>query len=157
MKHLKTLLVICFLAIASSVHAQQISKNAIGLRVGDNDGLGAEISYQRHLDFNNRLEFDLGFRDRDGVEAFKLVGLYQWIQPLDGNFNWYAGAGAGIGSYDTPVDDGTFALAAGNVGIEYNFDFPLLISLDIRPELSFDDTYSDDLDLDFAVGIRYQF
>lgn len=157
MRNLKILLTLGFLAIASSLSAQQISKNALGLRIGDNDGFGAEISYQRHLNTNNRLEFDLGFRDSNDVEAFKLVGLYQWVRPLDGNFNWYLGAGAGIGSYDTPVGDGTFALAAGNVGIEYNFDIPLLLSLDVRPELSFDDTYSDDLDFDIALGIRYQF
>ncbi len=157
MKNIKIVLIVSFLAIASSVSAQQISKNAIGLRFGDNDGLGAEISYQRHLNQNNRLEFDLGFRSRDNVDAFKLVGLYQWVRPLDGNFNWYLGAGAGVGSYDTPAGNGSFALVAGNVGIEYNFDIPLLISLDVRPELGFDDNYSDDLDFDIALGIRYQF
>ncbi|MEM6719436.1 MAG: hypothetical protein AAF611_08990 [Bacteroidota bacterium] len=157
MKNIKTFLIISFLAMASSLSAQQISDNAIGLRIGDNDGLGAEISYQRHIGGNNRLEFDLGFRNSNDVDAFKLVGLYQWVKPIDGNFNWYVGAGAGIGSYDAPNDDGTFALAAGNIGIEYNFDFPLLLSLDMRPELSFDDTYSDDLDLDIALSIRYQF
>ena len=29
--------------------AQDISKNALGLRLGDNDGFGGEISYQRGL------------------------------------------------------------------------------------------------------------
>jgi hypothetical protein len=157
MKNIRTLLVIGLLAIASSLSAQQVSKNALGLRIGDNDGFGAEISYQRLLNESNRLEFDLGFRNSNDVDAFKLVGLYQWVRPLDGNFNWYVGAGAGVGSYDTPVGDGTFALVAGNVGIEYNFNIPLLLSLDIRPELGFDDAYSDDLDLDIALGIRYQF
>lgn len=157
MKKIKTLLVLGFLALATSMSAQQISKNAIGLRLGDNDGFGGEISYQRYIGDNNRLEFDLGFRDNDNVEAFKLVGLYQWVRPLDGNFNWYLGAGAGIGSFDTPVADGSFALVAGNVGIEYNFNIPLLLSLDIRPEWSFDDDYSDDVDFDIALGIRYQF
>lgn len=157
MKNIRTLLVISFLAIASSLNAQDISKNTIGLRIGDNDGLGGEISYQRFLNDNNRLEFDLGFRNSNDVDAFKLVGLYQWVRPLDGNFNWYVGAGAGVGSYDSPVADGSFALIAGNAGIEYNFDFPLLLSLDVRPELGLDDAYSDNLDFDIALGIRYQF
>lgn len=39
--------------IALSSLAQDISKNAIGLRLGDNDGFGAEISYQRGLPANN--------------------------------------------------------------------------------------------------------
>ncbi|SFW49204.1 hypothetical protein [Cellulophaga fucicola] len=140
-----------------SMQAQSISENAIGLRLGDNDGFGGEISYQRHLSDNNRLEFDLGWRDSNNVDAFKLVGLYQWVMPLDGNFNWFVGAGAGLGSFDTGENDGTFALVAGDIGIEYNFDFPLILSLDMRPELGFNDEYSDDLDLDIALGIRYQF
>lgn len=137
--------------------AQSISKNALGLRLGDNDGFGGEISYQRYLSENNRLEFDLGWRDSKNVDAFKLVGLYQWVHRLDGNFNWYVGAGAGIGSFDAGDNDGVFALLAGDLGIEYNFEIPLLLSLDIRPELGFNDNYSDDLDLDIALGIRYQF
>lgn len=139
--------------------AQEISKNALGLRVGDNDGFGGEISYQRYLNDNNRLEFDLGFRNSNNVDAFKLVGLYQWVNPLGNDgFNWFVGAGAGVGSFSTPGnDDGSFFLAAANLGIEYNFDIPLVMSLDVRPELGFNDTYSDDLDLDIALGIRYQF
>ena len=146
-----------FTFTTGAVLAQSISKNALGLRLGDNDGFGGEVSYQRYLKENNRLEFDLGWRDSKNVDAFKLVGLYQWVFPLDGNFNWYVGAGAGIGSFDTEENDGVFALLAGDIGIEYNFEIPLLLSLDIRPELGFNDNYSDDLDLDIALGIRYQF
>jgi len=45
------------------------------------------------------------------------------------------------------------------VGIEYNFDFPLLLSLDFRPEIGFgnDDFDTNDLDFDIALGVRYQF
>ena len=146
-----------FLLATATLSAQSISKNAIGLRIGDNDGFGGEVSYQRYLKENNRLEFDLGFRSSRNVDAFKLVGLYQWVMPIDGGFNWYVGAGAGIGSFDAGDNDGTFALIAGDIGIEYNFEFPLLLSLDIRPELGFNNDFSDDLDLDIALGIRYQF
>jgi len=142
---------------AFSVNAQDISKNALGLRLGDNDGLGAEISYQRHLNDNNRLEFDLGWRDSNDFDVVKIVGLYQWVMPIDNNFNWYVGAGAGFGSYDANEVDGTFALLAGDIGIEYNFDIPLQLSLDFRPEIGFDDDYSDDVDFDIALGIRYRF
>lgn len=156
MKKILSLFSILALTVCS-LQAQSIADNAIGLRIGDNDGFGGEISYQRYLSENNRLEFDLGWRDSDDVDAFKLVGLYQWVMPLDGNFNWFVGAGAGIGSFDAGENDGTFALVAGDIGIEYNFDFPLILSLDMRPELGFNDDYSDDLDLDIALGIRYQF
>lgn len=141
------------------INAQSISDNAIGLRLGDSDGFGAEVSYQRKLSSQNRLEFDLGWRTGNSYDGFKLAGLYQWVWQLDGNFNWYAGAGGGIGAYDIdePVNDSeTFFFIAGDIGIEYNFDIPLLLSLDFRPEIGFGD-FNDDLDFDIALGIRYQF
>lgn len=154
-----TTLIIFTILFGAFVSAQEISKNAIGLRLGDSDGLGTEISYQRAISDANRIEVDLGWRNSNHVDAFKLTGLYQWVWSLDGNFNWYAGAGGGIvsWSHDKVDADGTSIFAAGDVGIEYNFDFPLLLSLDIRPELGFDDKYSDGLDLDIALGVRYQF
>src|SRR5690606_19581049 len=154
----KMILFVLFAVIfVSAGYAQSIAKNAIGLRIGDNDGFGAEVSYQRGLSENNRLEFDLGWRSSNDIDAFKLAALYQWVWNIDGGFNWYAGAGGGIGSFETLYHNGTFVFAAGDIGIEYNFDIPLLISVDMRPEIGFNDDYSDDLDLDIALSIRYQF
>ncbi|MEH6406786.1 MAG: hypothetical protein V7767_05850 [Leeuwenhoekiella sp.] len=143
--------------------AQSISENALGLRLGDNDGFGGEISYQRGLSENNRLEFDLGWRNGNDYDAIKLAGLYQWVWNIDGGFNWYAGAGGGLGSvgYDDNYaghngDNEVFVFGAGDIGIEYDFDVPLLISLDFRPEIGFND-FNDDLGFDIALGIRYQF
>jgi opacity protein-like surface antigen len=164
MKKILLTLAIVLGAIATS-QAQEISKNAIGLRFGDGDGLGTEISYQRGLGDNNRLELDLGFENGDRFDAFKLTGVYQWLWNIDGGFNWYAGVGGGVGSIDfdddfpgrdRDDDSEFFALVAGQVGIEYNFDIPLLISLDVRPEIYFND-FRDDLELDIALGVRYQF
>ena len=153
------LVAIAFIGFSSLSQAQNISDNAIGLRLGDSDGFGAEITYQRGLSDNNRLEFDLGWRSGNDYDGFKLTGLYQWVWNIDGGFNWYAGAGGGVGSYsfDSPlIDDDTFIFVAGDVGIEYDFDIPLLISLDFRPELGFGD-FRDDVDFDIALGIKYQF
>ena len=146
----------CFTAISN---AQDVSKNALGLRLGDSDGFGGEISYQRGLNENNRLEFDLGWRDSKNYDGYKLTGLYQWVMKIDGGFNWFLGVGGGLGSYDFKKDINdkeTFLFAAGDIGIEYNFKIPLLMSLDFRPELGFGD-FRDDVDLDIALGIRYQF
>ena len=82
-----------------SMNAQEISKNALGLRLGDSDGFGAELSYQARLSANNRLELDLGWRDGKNYDGFKLSGLYQWVWNIEGGFNWYAGLGGGLGSY----------------------------------------------------------
>ncbi|MCB0383436.1 MAG: hypothetical protein KDD05_09105 [Psychroserpens sp.] len=156
------LVAFAFLGITTITSAQQISDNAIGIRLGDSDGFGAEISYQRALGGNNRLELDLGLRSGNNYDGFKLAGLYQWVWQLDGNFNWYAGAGGGIGSYsfdNVPrgIDDSeTFLFLAGDIGIEYNFDIPLQVSIDARPEFGFGD-YRDDLDFDIALGVRYRF
>jgi hypothetical protein len=152
------LLSIAFFGFTALIQAQDISPNALGLRLGDSDGFGAEVSYQRGLGDNNRLEFDLGWRSGNNYDGFKLAGLYQWVWNIDGGFNWYAGVGGGVGSYsfNNDTNDETFVFAAGDIGIEYDFDIPLLISLDFRPELGFG-TFRDDLDFDIALGIRYQF
>lgn len=151
------------IGLSVSVHAQNISKNAIGLRLGDNDGFGGEISYQRKLTSNNRLEFDLGWRNSQNVDAFKLVGVYQWIWNIEGGFYWYAGVGGGVGSWsfdtNSNSDNGTFALVAGDLGIEYDFDIPLQVSLDFRPEIYFnsDAFRKNNFGPDVALGLRYRF
>ena len=145
-----------------SLNAQNFSENAIGLRLGDNDGFGTEVSYQRALSDNNRIEIDLGWRSGDGFDGFQLTGLYQWVWQLDGSFNWYAGAGGGVANYSLDnlppgIDDSdTFIFAAGVVGIEYQFDFPLQIAVDTRPVIGFGD-FRDDLSFDIALSARYNF
>ncbi len=153
--------------VSVSAGAQEISDNALGLRLGDSDGFGAEISYQRLLNHRDRrLEVDLGWRDSRNYSAIKLAGLYQWVRPIDGIFNWYYGVGGGLGSvhFDsnpnlTKDDDGIFLFGAGDIGVECNFDFPLLLSLDFRPELGIlgYSGFSDNFDFDIALGVRYQF
>lgn len=165
------------MGLAFSAQAQEISKNAIGLRIGDNDGFGAEVSYQRKLGTANRLELDLGLRNRRDYygdnrddSSVKLVGLYQWVWNIEGGFNWYAGVGGGVGSWSNEGpkdydgdDSGVFLLAAGDIGIEYVFDFPLQLSLDFRPEIYFVDDrndYNDNYNSfgpDVALGVRYTF
>lgn len=154
-----------------SAQSQKL-KNAIGLRFGDNDGFGAEISYQRWLSQKNRLELDLGWRDSDNYDAVKLTGVYQWVWNIENGFKWYAGPGLGIGSYSTDHhhdhhddhdhdDSGMFLIATGDIGIEYNFDFPLQLSFDFRPEIYVSDEYSDARDGhyggDFGLSVRYRF
>lgn len=45
----KTILFAFLLLGTVFAQAQDISKNALGLRLGDNDGFGGEVSYQRGL------------------------------------------------------------------------------------------------------------
>lgn len=159
-----TILSAVFLFATATLSAQSISEHALGLRLGDSDGFGAEISYQKSIGSDNRAEINLGWRDSREFDAFKLTGVYQWVRNLDGGFNWYYGVGGGVGSVSfeqiTNVDnDGLFVFAAGNIGVEYDFDIPLLISIDFRPELGIlgFDGFDNNLDFDIALGIRYQF
>ncbi|MCG9792967.1 hypothetical protein [Flavobacterium algicola] len=148
---------VMLMGLLFSAQAQDISKNALGLRFGDNDGFGGEVSYQRGLSSNNRLELDLGWRDSNDYDAFKLTGIYQWVWNIDQGFNWYAGVGAGAGTYSYKDDNNTFVYAAGDVGIEYNFPIPLLISLDFRPEFGGSGYYKNNYGSDVALSLRYQF
>lgn len=167
------LLVAALFLIATSASAQEIASSTIGLRLGDSDGFGAEISYQKSIGRYSRIELNVGYRDSREYDAFKAVLLYQSVYNISGGFNWYYGFGGGAGTakFEAGPDPnnsniiiqpegGLFVLAAGDIGVEYNFDnLPLLISLDIRPEIgivgygSFDDRF----DFDIGLGIRYQF
>ena len=159
---------IMLIGLAFTAQAQDISKNALGFRFGSNNGFGGELTYQRALGSNNRLELDLGLRNRSNYNnngyddnAIKLTALYQWVWNIDGGFNWYAGVGGGVGnySYDFNGDkySDTFVFAAGNIGIEYNFDIPLLISLDFRPEFGGNGYYENNYGSDVALALKYQF
>ena len=148
------------------IYAQDLSDHSIGLRLGDSDGFGAEISYQKSIGRYNRAEFNLGWRDSRDFDAFKLSGVYQWVHQIEGGFNWYYGAGGGVGSVDfEPVpdevedNDGVFVFVAGNLGGEFDFDIPLLLSLDVRPEIGIlgYDGFDNGFLFDIALGIRYQF
>ena len=95
MKITKLLWLILFIA-PFAISAQNISDNTIGLRLGDSDGFGAEISYQKKIGTITRIEASFGWRDSRDYDAFKLSGLYQWVQQLDGDFNWFYGVGGGF-------------------------------------------------------------
>src|SRR6187402_337406 len=149
-------LLIC-LGLNAQTKTQRFSKNAIGLRLSDdgsfgNDGIWVEASYQRKVLTMNRIEVDLGIRNNDHYNdgyyydngVVKLTGLFQWVWHIDRGLNWYAGVGAGFGSYRNHArnnlpDNGGFGFVAGNIGIEYDFDFPLQVFTDFRPEVGFGD------------------
>lgn len=108
--------------------AASAQPRAVGLRFG----WGAEVSYQHTTSGANFIETNLG------LESFKTLNIaatYNWMiaQPAwtsKGEWGFYAGAGAALG-LDQKIRIG----AAGQVGLEYTFWFPLQLSIDIRPQL----------------------
>lgn len=150
-----------FLLIASfmllSLGAFANGGNDYRSSIGVRGGYGAEFSYQRYISLDNRIEATVGFH-RYGFEA---TATHQWMFdiPADvkGTFKWYAGAGAGIGAWNSDKHDKGFSFAVkGQVGIEYTFSFPFMISLDYRPGLNFFPESGFDF-TGIGLGFRYCF
>lgn len=101
---------------------------AIGIR----GGYGVDFSYQHGLG-SNMLDLEVGLA---GFNGLQVACTYDWIFPINswtyaGSWNWYAGVGGAVGFswYNNWANIGV----AGRIGVEYNFDFPLQLSLDWRP------------------------
>ncbi len=145
---MKKLLFVVLLAVASiTVYAQP---RAIGARLGGFDG----ISYQHSFGESNMLEVEAGwglggcmsvnggtfFPGRYGLlsHSVQVAITYDWIDPFGaavpwnekGEWHWYMGVG-GAGGY--LFDNAGFVGAAGRIGIEYDFWFPLQLAIDYRP------------------------
>jgi len=161
----KRILIISTLLLTSifTMQAQDISEHAIGLRLSESNGFWAEASYQARLSPTTRAELGLAVQGRNRANAVKLTGVYQWVFNIDGGLNWYVGPGIGGGlvdfdnDFDSRNDLETFGFVTGEVGIEFNFDFPLLVSLDFRPEVYFDDYSDDDIIFNLGLSARYKF
>lgn len=157
---------ISFIVVVASIFtakAQDVPEHAIGLRLSESDGFWAEASYQAGLNSDSRIELNLGVQGRNRFNALKLTGMYHWVFNIDGGLNWYVGPGIGGGlvDFDNDLDNRddleTFGFVTGDVGVEYHFDFPLLISIDFRPEIYFDDYNNDDIIFNLGLSARYKF
>ncbi|MDO4190511.1 MAG: hypothetical protein Q4D14_02325 [Bacteroidales bacterium] len=146
---------------------------AIGLRlIGD-----WEVSYQHQFGEKNMLEIEAGvpviFSRFGGLHA---AATYDWIFPITswtekGSWNWYAGVGGAVGAnyykykanQDHPADvDGHYCFflgVAGRIGVEYNFWFPLQLSLDYRPVIgpAFGHGFHEYGLTSIALSVRYKF
>ncbi len=155
----KTILLVAALLVAGFVAQAQVDKNAIGLRLGGGNNYGGELSYQLGMSDKNRLEFDLGFGGNKNYNTVGLSGIYQWVWPIGGQgFNWYVGPGAGlsINSGKDNHDDFFGVSVGGQIGVGYNFNIPLGLTLDTRPMWDFLSD-NDAFGWGIALGIRYRF
>ena len=154
---MKKIIVIAALILGFSV-AAAAQPRAIGVRIGN----GGEISYQ-HTMGQNFLEVDgglgLGF---DGVFNVGATGIYNFMiaQPHwtdRGEWGFYAGPGASVGLGLGEANYLTLG-AAGMVGLEYTFWFPLQLSLDFRQHIGF--SFSENplwTPSSIALSVRYRF
>ena len=128
----KTIIIIAvMLGFAFAASAQP---KAIGGRLG----YGIEASYQHTLGAPHFLELNAGIFGLNHV-GFRFTGLYNFVfaQPNwtpRGSWAWYAGPGVSLGTAHYNDKNGQFfAGIAGQLGLEYEFWFPLQLSVDLRP------------------------
>ncbi|MBP5540390.1 MAG: outer membrane beta-barrel protein [Bacteroidales bacterium] len=141
----------------------------MGARINEGWGLGAEFSMQKLFSESNRLEIDLGLTWWGGPGYHHLyttvTGAYHWTFPIVAGLQWFVGPGAQIGLHQETWEDNKdlnkthIRLAAvGQVGIEYNFDFPLQLALDARPGVDLLGFGAHDFFVySYAFSVRYRF
>jgi len=157
---MKKFLLIAVMAVAG-VSFAVAQPRAVGARIG----YGAQVSYQHQLG-QNMIQLEVGAPYFRMLEA---TCTYDWIDPFNapvpwnekGEWHWYMGVGGTVGA---PFNFGAAWVAAtGRIGIEYDFWFPLQLSIDFRPSLGVAfggsvatfayDVYGGGL----GLGIRYKF
>ena len=161
---MKKVLFVAVLAMASIMAYAQ--PRAIGVRLG----YGAQVSYEHALGSSNMISLEVGVPYFAALEA---SCTYDWIDPFGaavpwnnrGEWHWYMGVG---GAFQTTwTNPGAMIIgAAGRIGIEYDFWFPLQLSLDFRPTLGVAIPYGGSGKAGFGydvygsgigLGIRYKF
>ena len=148
------LILVAVIGLGFAANAQNL-----GFRLGtSNHGGGAEISWQQGMGSNNRLELDLGFNglfSNSKYQFINLTGIYQWHWYIINGLGWYVGPGATAGIF--PNSDSPFGIAVGGqIGLDYDFYFPLQLSLDARPMWNFLGAYAG-FGWGACLGIRFRF
>lgn len=168
----KFLLTICL--VASLLMAVNAQPRAVGGRVGWN----LEASYQ-HSFATYKYMIDL----TAGVTNFfthwwysDLNCVFDWVFNISSGWNWYVGPGLGFGygfgkywhteQYLREYHGTPWRFNLGfQIGVEYQFDIPLNLSIDWRPMWNvlgfgrpgpfFNEYYGDFFNL--GIGVRYRF
>ena len=124
--------VFILIAIFASVFVAKSQPKALGLRAGMDCQLSYEHNMRGSADF---LEADLGvefvYGYAVGLNAAVgynfMIARPEWTQK--GHWGFYAGPAVKMGYLWV----GGYLAVGAQVGLEYSFDFPLQVSLDIRP------------------------
>ena len=164
---MKKILFIAVLAMASVMAYAQ--PRAVGVNLGS--GLG--FSYQHGFGAANMLDVAVSVPVLGGWGIGGKV-TYDWIDPFGatvpwnekGEWHWYMGVGGSGGIYSFQAPN-WYVGAAGHFGIEYDFWFPLQLSLDWRPTIGVVGYHGDNgggfgfnllgLYDGITLGVRYKF
>ena len=155
----RTLLIVA--AIFGIAVVASAQPKALGGRIGN---FGIDVSYENYVQGSNFIELEFGLDNGFSTNAYHLDGVYNFMiahpeWTSEGTWGFYAGPGGSIMVRDHNENfNCLFVGAVGNVGLEYTFDFPLSISVDLRPRLMFGDgvVLSNDI-FTLGIGVRYAF
>ena len=163
---MKKILLLAIVAMSSIAFAAA-QPRAIGVNLG----YGIDLSYQHAIGDANMIDLSVNVPMFNGIGA---TATYDWINPFgtaipwnnQGEWNWSLGVGFGAGLYGLDIIKyGTtiwYAGVAGHVGVEYNFWFPLQLSLDWRPNIGVTNNRLNYFNIDglytgISLGVRYLF
>lgn len=136
--------------------------------IGANIGYGIDVSYQHSLGEANMIDLSVNIPFFNGIGA---TCTYDWVNPFGtaipwnekGEWNWSLGVGAGGGIYGFSAPS-WYVGAVGHVGVEYNFWFPLQLSVDWRPNIGIVGINGAGIDFNgsglysgITLGVRYLF
>ena len=138
-----------FIIVCAATLLAVVAVNAQPRAIGGRVAYGVGFSYQHSMGLDNMISVDVDFPGYSG--GIGAAATYDWIFPITawtqkGEWNWYAGVGAGFGvawpevvkqemaGIKTRSSVGGFNIGvAGRIGVVYNFWFPLQLSVDWRP------------------------
>lgn len=149
---MKKILVIAALMLGFAA-AAVAQPRAVGLKLG----WGTEASYQHTVNGADFVEATLGLNDFSALNASAvynfMIAQPQWTDR--GEWGFYAGPGASVGMN---LKNQYFHLsAAGMVGLEYTFWFPLQLSFDLKPQLGYGFNHGFHYNIMPSLGVRYRF
>jgi hypothetical protein len=129
------LTIIATFAIQTASQAQSY-RNAIGGRFGTANG----ITFKTTLGGDKMLDLIANFRSNNGYSYFRVTGLYEIYNPVQGaqGLLWYYGIGGSVGSRKFRDGDVNQAYLSvdGVLGLDYKFvDAPINVSLDWKPAI----------------------
>lgn len=149
---MKKVLITLLALVALSTAANAQYNNAIGFRLGyGSTAFGSELSYQGFVSDVNRIELDFGVNLTRPI-GLSAAAIYQWHWFLAGGFGFYVGPGA-----LAYLSESHFGLGVGGqIGIDYQFNAPIQLSLDVRPMYGLFGSYVG-FNYGASLGLRYAF
>ena len=170
---MKNIIIVSLFLFAFNFNSNaQVHKHTLGLRTtGANPFRDLTVNYQLGLSKADRLDFGINLFGGFSPTSSQIGGFgsvyYNHVWNIKGGFNWFVGFGVNYAAAFINQVDGqqSFANNLGfgpQTGLEYDFNVlnvPLLIAVDIRPNLTynFNSKFNYNPANRVGVSLRYTF